>query len=83
MIAVTQSGRDRLIRALRAKAAKLKHDADAIVDQTGRVDADTEDTIELIRVLARIVEGKDALSAFGSPGDWGGEMEDALRDAYR
>lgn len=80
---LTKQGRERLLMALRAKSAKLKHDADAIVDQTGRVDADTEDTIELIRVLARIVEGKEVLSAFGSPGDWGGEMEDALREAYR
>lgn len=26
---------------------------------------------ELARVLARVVEGKDVLRAFGAPGDWG------------
>lgn len=29
------------------------------------------DEAELLRVLARILEGKDTLRAFGSPGDWG------------
>jgi hypothetical protein len=29
------------------------------------------DTAELIRVLARIVEGKSIEASFGAPGDWG------------
>lgn len=29
------------------------------------------DSGELVRVLARLVEGKDLHAAFGAPGDWG------------
>jgi hypothetical protein len=31
------------------------------------------DVSELLRTLARIIEGKDIETAFGSPGDWGYE----------
>ena len=33
--------------------------------------AEVLDRAELIRVLARIVDGKSVEQAFGSPGDWG------------
>lgn len=29
------------------------------------------DSAELIRVLARLVEGKELHKSFGAPGDWG------------
>lgn len=29
------------------------------------------DEAELLRVLARILEGQDTLRSFGAPGDWG------------
>jgi hypothetical protein len=32
---------------------------------------DGADVIELVKVLARAVEGKDVIRAFGAPGDWG------------
>lgn len=31
----------------------------------------TSDTVELLRVLARMIEGRTLESAFGAPGDWG------------
>lgn len=49
--------RDKLARAIRAKAA---------------VDGDA-DTKELLRSLARIVEGGPVARSFGTPGDWGYE----------
>lgn len=70
-----------LAAALRAKAARMKQAADIRVDQTGRVDPEEEDSIELVRVLARLVEGKTFKQAFGAPGDWSGEIEAALRAA--
>lgn len=32
---------------------------------------DYSDVAELLRVLARVVEGKPVKNAFGAPGDWG------------
>lgn len=64
-------------------SAKMKKAADARTDETGRVDSDQDDAIEMARVLARVAGGRSLLEAFGSPGDWGGEIEDALREAYR
>ena len=34
-------------------------------------DVDMNDVAELLRVLARMVTGRTAASAFGAPGDWG------------
>lgn len=33
------------------------------------------DAAELLRVMARIMEGKPQIAAFGAPGDWGYETE--------
>ena len=52
----------------------------AIRDRASRIGAcdgqslsygELADAAELLRVLARVVEGRDAARAFGSPGDWG------------
>ena len=32
---------------------------------------DLRDDAELLRVLARLIEGKSLVQAFGAPGDWG------------
>lgn len=44
-----------------------------------------QDGAELLRVLARLLEGKDLHKAFGAPGDWGygRRIGDALLKAYR
>lgn len=44
-----------------------------------------QDSAELLRVLARLLEGKDLHKAFGAPGDWGygRRIGDALLKAYR
>lgn len=36
-------------------------------------EADADDVEELLRVLARVIEGKSLDCAFGAPGDWGYE----------
>jgi hypothetical protein len=48
-------------------------------------DATDADAAELIRVLARIVEGKSIYQAFGAPGDWGygTDIGDALSALYK
>jgi hypothetical protein len=40
---------------------------------------------ELLRVLARVCEGKDLYQSFGAPGDWGygTPLGDALSHAYK
>lgn len=43
-------------------AAALRVEANQIINA---------DTAELVRVLARIVEGQRVLKAFGAPGEWG------------
>jgi len=48
-----------LSRVIRARAAHL-------IEEDGNAD-----DAELLRVPARILDGKDVLRAFGSPGDWG------------
>ena len=53
-------------QAIRAEAAKLATSA-----ETAAVPAEFFDASELLRVLARIVEGKSIDQAFGAPGDWG------------
>lgn len=58
-----------LATALRNKAAELRN-----VDvTTAQKDQTLRDVAELIRVLARVVEGKPIAKAFGAPGDWGYE----------
>lgn len=52
----------RLAAALRARATALR--------ERDETDAGRDDA-ELIRVLARVLEGKPVASAFGAPGDWG------------
>lgn len=48
----------------------LREHADRIQKHQPRRDDDM-DNAELVRVLARMVEGKSAQDAFGAPGDWG------------
>lgn len=41
-------------------------------EETGEpTGAEVRDVGELLRVLARLVEGKELHNAFGAPGDWG------------
>lgn len=45
--------------------------ANAIRDKAEtHIDTDV-DTCELLRVLARVVEGRSLAQSFGAPGDWG------------
>ncbi len=55
-----------LSKAIRERAARLGD-----CDQTPLPFGEIADDAELLRVLARIIEGKDVARAFGSPGDWG------------
>ncbi|MEI6211499.1 MAG: hypothetical protein WCR06_07715 [bacterium] len=41
------------------------------IGETGLDRVDGRDVGELLRVLARIAEGKPLARAFGAPGDWG------------
>jgi hypothetical protein len=41
------------------------------IGETGLDLVDKRDVGELLRVLARIAEGKPLARAFGAPGDWG------------
>lgn len=56
-------------------AAVLREHAEKIRDtDPAHFTADLiNDTAELVRVLARVVEGKPTERAFGAPGDWGYE----------
>ena len=65
-----------LAMALRNKATELSN----VIAELGEIDVTTpqqdqtlRDAAELIRVLARLVEGKPIDKAFGAPGDWGYE----------
>jgi hypothetical protein len=51
-------------------ANALRDIAEDIRDQEVKRPGDA-DACELIRVLARVVEGKSLDRAFGAPGDWG------------
>lgn len=68
-----------LAEILRDKADEL-HESDHEVSPKQRYDA-----AELMRVLARVLEGKEIHRAFGAPGDWGygTPIGDALAKAYR
>lgn len=75
----------------RALAAAVRAQADALVDRSYELQEEipsdlhrlNKDVVELARVLARILEGKPALQAFGAPGDWGygTPMGEAVRAA--
>lgn len=56
-----------LATALRNKATALSESQDPDAPRNYEV----ANAVELIRVLARIVEGKPPEKAFGAPGDWG------------
>jgi len=58
----------RLAAVLRERTTRIES---ASIEATGSFDRDVADAAELIRVLARMVEGKTASAAFGAPGDWG------------
>lgn len=66
-----------LSKALRQRADSM----DAAGEDTP--DYDHRDA-ELIRCLARMVEGKDVYRAFGAPGDWGYNtpIGAALKETY-
>lgn len=71
-----------LVGALRQRAASLAAQFDPDVDRRAYLSA--RDDAELIRVLARILEGKTVYEAFGAPGDWGYESDigKALNQLY-
>jgi hypothetical protein len=59
-----------LARAIREKAALISN----LSEDGTPIDIDEiRDTVELLKTLAKIVEGKSILKAFGAPGDWGHE----------
>ena len=55
-----------LIKAIRDRARELR-----CADRRPPTVGELADDSELLRVLARIVEGIPVERAFGSPGDWG------------
>ena len=63
-------------------ATVLRDRADTM--QENQNDPDRLDNAELMRVLARICEGKEIHKSFGAPGDWGygRPIGDALKEAY-
>lgn len=68
-----------LSKAIRAEADKVSHvryelrDSSDDSERDGRLYRDLDQSAELVRVLARIIEGKSIHEAFGSPGDFGYE----------
>lgn len=64
-------------KALRCEAEKIANvrnelrDSDA--DRDDRLYRELNQSAELVRVLARIIEGKSVREAFGAPGDFGYE----------
>lgn len=57
--------------ALRNKAAELRN----VNVTTAKEDQTLRDAADLLRVLAKIMEGVPTIKAFGAPGDWGYENE--------
>lgn len=53
-------------KAIRARAQQMRD-----CDDVGLPNGVLADNAELLLVLARIIDGKPLLRAFGSPGDWG------------
>ena len=51
-------------------AKTIREQADKVQEQEPRREMDM-DTAELLRVLARVIEGKPLAKALGAPGDWG------------
>lgn len=62
----------------------IRSHADAIQNSEGEQPHPAE-TAELLRCLARVVEGKTRYKSFGAPGDWGygTPIGDAVMDAIR
>lgn len=66
-------------KAIRAEADKVSHvryelrDSSDESERDDRLYHDLDHSAELVRVLARIIEGKSIHEAFGSPGDFGYE----------
>lgn len=58
--------------------------AKAMTDADENCGPEVRDNAELLRVLARMVEGKSVYEAFGAPGDWGYEtpIGEALKTCY-
>jgi hypothetical protein len=66
-------------------AQVLREQSEALQNRPDMPDDIRMDVTELLRVLARMVEGKDVYRAFGAPGDWGygTAIGAALAKAYR
>jgi len=56
----------KLAKEIRRRAAALDN-----TDGIQLPEEDLRDDGELLRVLARVLEGRDVEQAFGAPGDWG------------
>lgn len=59
---------EKLSEAIREYARAIDDDG---CGTPSTVKTSESDTAELLRVLARVVEGKPIAKAFGAPGDWG------------
>ena len=86
-LAAADRAEDLLIRSIahRLQTTKLVTVLREKAEEIENLNLETRlDTAELIRVLARMVEGKDVYRAFGAPGDWGygTPIGDALMEAY-
>lgn len=60
-----------LAAALRNKAADVRN----VNATTAKEDQTLRDAADLLRVMARLLEGMPTVKAFGAPGDWGYETE--------
>lgn len=71
-----------MARLLLARAQRMLHQEDSYDDKLRAAHCDNA---ELIRVLARILEGRSIPDAFGAPGNWGYDtpIGDALAATYR
>lgn len=60
-------------KKLSAALRNLSNSIDLVAEDFDGDDSqsDLRDGAELVRVLARVVEGRTISEAFGSPGDWG------------
>ena len=69
----------KLVKVIRQRADALE-----LSDDDHEVTREESDNAELLRCLARILEGKEPHRAFGAPGDWGygTPIGDALKEAY-
>jgi hypothetical protein len=63
-----------VLRDEAVKIANVRNELrDSDADRDDRLARDLRDASELVRVLARMVEGKSIYEAFGAPGDFGYE----------